>query len=145
MDTAPCDVLGGPNEQTSPSHSFGVKECTLTDSSTDWAKTSNAIVLLKNGCWVMSYILALKPSLSAKERWRQGHFGHRSHLLSCLSFPLMLILKLITFFSSYSSIYCVVFCRNGWFWIFKTTGHDAVRIGRRTVSFNFCHFNTFRS
>lgn len=45
---------------------------TLTDSNTDWARTSNAIVLLKNGCWVMSYILALNPSLSErkKERFR---------------------------------------------------------------------------
>lgn len=44
------------------------KTITLTDNNTDWARTSTAIVLLKNGCWVMSYILALKPSLSEKER-----------------------------------------------------------------------------
>lgn len=81
------------------------KKRTLTDSSTDWARTSRAIVLLKNGCWVMSYILALNPSLSAKERLRQGHFRPRLHLLSCLPFPLMLILKThYFFFSSYSSI-----------------------------------------
>ena len=34
----------------------------------------------------MSYILALKPSLSETERFRQGPFRHRSHLHSCLSF-----------------------------------------------------------
>lgn len=46
----------------------------------------------------MSYILALKPSLSGKQRFRPGHFRHRSHLFSCLSFSLMLIIKPITFF-----------------------------------------------
>ena len=46
----------------------------------------------------MSYILALKPSLSETERFRQGPFRHRSHLHSALLFSLMLILKPITFF-----------------------------------------------
>lgn len=86
-----------------------MKQSTLTESRTDWARTSKAIVLLKNGCWVMSYILALKPSLSGKERFRQGHFRPKSHLLSCLSFSLMLIIKPITFPHPHGSIYCVVF------------------------------------
>lgn len=44
---------------------------TLTDSSTDCAKTSTAMPRLKKGCWVMSYILARKPPFSVRQTTNQ--------------------------------------------------------------------------
>lgn len=116
---------------------------TLTDSNTDWARTSNAIVLLKNGCWVMSYILALKPSLSEKEKYRRGHFRHRSDLLLCLSYSSVFIFKPITAFPSRLSI---VSALEEWLALdIKTTAHSNIHIGRRNASFNFCRLNSFPS
>lgn len=45
-----------------------ISSFTLTESSTDCAKTSTAMPRLKKGCWVMSYILARKPPFSAQQQ-----------------------------------------------------------------------------
>lgn len=73
--------------------SIVISAFTLTESSTDCANTSTAMPRLKKGCWVMSYILALKPPFSVREMKDQRFITQLEQNVSAEMFYFIIIIQ----------------------------------------------------